>query len=402
VKYRELAIQTLRTSPADARTAAAGLLARAGYVSRDGEPTALGDRALERLGRLAATSVDFLGQMGLEILQGEGPGVIYDCADGDVETLHCPKCNYTADAELAGYKRLPSQGDAALPLEKIATPDCSTIAALATFLGVPRRKTAKALMYVRPADGQFVFVVATGDRQISERKLRRLVGNLEPASAAQIDNAGAVAGYASPVGLREALVVADEQIPLSANLVGGANVAGYHLQNLNYGRDFAASVVGDLTLASPGDPCPNCGRPLVESRGYLLADESGFQFRAILLALADKCHDARGLCLPAMAAPFDVHLLHLSSKEMDTAGRAEELYDDLEAADLPVLYDDREERAGVKFNDADLIGLPLRVTVGAKGLESGMIELKARTSDQTQLVALQVAVQAIRAQIPRP
>ena len=144
-----------------------------------------------------------------------------------------------------------------------------------------------------------------------------------------------MAGYASPVGLRGALVVVDEQIVQSANLVGGANEAGYHLQNINYGRDFQADVVGDLTLASPGRSAAR----IAEIRwwqlaAYVLADKDGFNFRNILLALADKYHDERGLCLPSAAAPFDVHLIHLASKEMDTAGPAEELYRHLEAAKL--------------------------------------------------------------------
>lgn len=400
MKYRELDIRTSRGSPTHAPSAAAALLTRAGYFKGDGEPTALGDRALAHLEQLATPSQGFLAQIGLNVRTIAGSEVVCTCAEGDLELLHCVNCDYAAAAELASYRYPPPKSERALPLQRIATPGCNTINALVTFLGIPRNKTAKAIMYVRPSDSQFVFVVLRGDRQISERKLQSLVGTLEPAGAEQISNAGAVAGYASPVGLSGALVVVDQQIVQAANLVGGANEAGYHLQNINCGRDFLANVVGDLTLAIPGDPCPSCGNPLVASRGYLLADRQGFHFRNIMLALADRYHDERGLCLPSPAAPFDVHLIHLPSKELDTAGRAEELHAKLEAEQISVLYDDRDERAGVKFNDADLIGSPLRVTVGERGLANGMIELKARDADQIQLVPLQDAVHAIRAQTP--
>jgi prolyl-tRNA synthetase len=401
MKYRELGIRTSRGSPVRARSAAAALLTRAGYLTSEGETTALGDRALVRLKDMATTSAGFLSELGLEVHSVAESEMVCKCAEGDTELLECMVCGYAAAAELAKYRYPRSHREPALPLQRIPTPDCSTINALATFLGIPRNKTAKALMHVRPLDGQFVFVVVGGDRQISKRKLEGLVGILEPAGPEQISSSGAVAGYASPVGLRGALVVVDEQIVESTNLVGGANEAGYHLQNMNYGRDFQADLVGDLTLASPGDGCPNCGNPLVAARAFVLADKDGFNFQNMLLALADKYHDERGLCLPSAAAPFDVHLVHLASKEVDTAGPAEQLYRTLEASELSVLYDDRNERAGVKFNDADLIGLPMRVTVGAKGLANRMIEFKARSADHVQLVPLQDVAHVLGARTPR-
>ena len=401
MKYRELGIRTSRGSPIRARSAAAALLTRAGYLTSEGEPTALGDRALVGLKDLATASAGFLTELGVEVHAMAESEMVCTCTEGDIELLECRVCGYAAAAELAKYRHPVSDREPALPLQRIPTPDCNTISALVTFLGIPRNKTAKALMYVRPLDGQFVFVVVSGDRQISERKLQGLLGILEPAGTEQISRSGAVAGYASPVGLKGALVVVDEQIVQSANLVGGANEAGYHLQNINHGRDFQADLVGDLALASPGDGCPECGNPLVATRAYVLANKDGFNFQNILLSLAEKDHDERGLCLPSAAAPFDVHLVQLASKEMDTAGPAEELYRHLEAARVSVLYDDRNERAGVKFNDADLIGLPMRVTVGEKGLANGMIEFKARSADHVQLVPLQDVVHVLGARTPR-
>ena len=400
MKYRDLSIRTSRGSPIRGRSAAAALLTRAGYLTSKGEPTALGDRALARLEHMATASAGFLTELGLEVRSIAESEMVCLNAEGDTKLLQCMACGYTAAAELARYRYPPWHLEPALPLQRVPTPDCNTIIALVSFLGIPRSKTAKALMYVRRQDGQFVFVVVGGDRQISERKLQRLVGILEPAGPEHISSSGAVAGYASPVGLKGALIVVDEQITQSVNLVGGANEAGYHLQNINYGRDYEADLVGDLTLATAGDACPNCGNPLAAARAYMLAGKDGVRLRTILLALADKFHDERGLCLPAAAAPFDVHLLHLASKEMDAVGPAEQVYRQLEAAKFSVLYDDRDERAGVKFYDADLIGLPIRLTVGAKSLANGMIELKARRANHVQLVPLQEAAHVLGARTP--
>ncbi len=212
--------------------------------------------------------------------------------------------------------------------------------------------------------------------------------------------AGAVAGYASPVGLKNAVVVVDQQVIQAANLVAGANEAGFHLRNVNYGRDYHADFIGDITLANAGDPCPNCGKALSAMRAYWLADQDGYRFRNILRALAAEYHDDRGLCLPPLAAPFNVHLIHLPSKNLDTAAEANDLYQRLEAAGIGVLYDDRSERAGVKFNDADLIGLPIRITVAERGLEHGMIEFKAREASEVQLVPLADVTEAVRSTMP--
>ncbi len=146
--------------------------------------------------------------------------------------------------------------------------------------------------------------------------------------------------------------------PQSSNLAAGANEPGYHLKNTNYGRDYSAEVVADVVQAGAGDACPNCGTPLNSPNAELLADETGFYYENILAALAEVHHDDKGLTLPASAAPFDVYLMQLPGKEMDTKAKAEELYSSLQSAGISVLFDDRAERAGVKFNDADLIGCP--------------------------------------------
>jgi prolyl-tRNA synthetase len=304
-----------------------------------------------------------------------------------LEVAHCPECKYTERLELARFTKR-SLHESPLPLEKVLTPDCHTIEALANFLGVPKEKTAKALMYTRPGDGRFIFFVVRGDMQLSEAKLKRHVGEVRPATPEEIEASGAAAGYASPVGLKDALVVADDLIPQSTNLVAGANEAGYHLKNTNYGREYSAEIVDDLVQASAGEACIRCGNPLSVFPAIPLATRSEYHFENILLALAETHHDAKGLMLPHPAAPFDVYLMHVPGKEVDTRANAEEIYHSLQAAGIPVLFDDREERAGVKFNDADLIGCPLRITVGEKGLKEGMVEWKPRTDKENRLIGL--------------
>jgi prolyl-tRNA synthetase len=224
--------------------------------------------------------------------------------------------------------------------------------------------------------------------QLSEAKLKRHAGEVRPATTEEIERAGAAAGYASPVGLQGALIVVDDLIPQSQNLVAGANESGYHLRNTNYGREYTAEIVEDLVQAAAGDACIQCGNPLSVISAIHLATRSEYHFANLLLALAETHHDPKGLMLPHPAAPFDVYLMHVPGKELDTRAQADELYQSLQRAGISVLFDDREERAGVKFNDADLIGCPLRVTVGEKGLKEGMVELKPRKDKENRLIGL--------------
>jgi prolyl-tRNA synthetase len=224
---------------------------------------------------------------------------------------------------------------------------------------------------------------------LSEAKLRNIVGEIKLADAESVRRAGAEAGFASPIGLTNALIVVDELIPRSHNLVAGANEAGYHLKNTNYPRDYSAEIVADVTQAKAGDLCVNCGNPLSTLTAISLASDSGFQFENILLALAETFHDEKGLALPKSAAPFDVYLMHVPGKTINTLERAEEIYNALQSAGISVLFDNRDERAGVKFNDADLIGCPVRITAGEKALKDEMVELKLRTAAGGNIVSLE-------------
>jgi prolyl-tRNA synthetase len=387
MKYTDLKIQTQREAPNNANTQGFAFLVRAGYLTRENELLPLGQEAITRLRQLS-DNPSFLSLLALPTV-GNEQETYFPLSTGHTEIIHCASCQYTSRLELAAFEKntLPTEDE--LLLEKLLTPECNTIESLANFLNVPREKTAKALMYTRIADNQFIFVVVRGDMQLSEAKLKNLVGDVRGATSEEIIKAGAVPGYASPIGLKNALIIVDDLITKSQNLVAGANEAGYHFKNTNYPRDYAAETVADVTQARAGDACIQCGTSLSAFDTLELATRSGFNLENILLALAETHHDEKGLTLPKSAAPYDVYLMHIPGKQLDTHAQAEKIHEQLKSAGISVLFDDRDERAGVKFNDADLIGTPLRVAVGEKALQSGMVELKQRKEKENQLIPLE-------------
>jgi prolyl-tRNA synthetase len=342
---------------------------------------------------------------------------------GDETVIRCDACGYTADQAIARADKTPPPTEDMLPMEDVETPDCKTIADLAQFLNIPESRTAKALFLVAYVEGEgdrFVFVVVRGDTDLNEAKLKRILNaeTVGPATEAEIRNLGAEPGYGSPVGLEGVTVVVDDLIPQSPNLVAGANRPGYHTLNVNYGRDYQASIVADITLAQDGDPCPECGAPLRLERGIEVAsmakvgdgysraldvtylDQAGqaqplvmgrYRLHAdrLLAAIAEVHHDEHGIIWPTAIAPYAVYLMTLGKRSEAVDAAAERLYADLAAAGVDVLYDDRDERAGVKFNDADLLGMPLRVVVGERGLKNGAIELKQRHEREIETIPLE-------------
>ncbi len=396
MKYRDLHIQTQREAPNNARTQGFAFLVRAGYLTRDNVPTKLGEHALDHL-RDVSKDASFLAQLSLPAI-GNDKETFLPIATGDIEVAHCPSCKYTERLDFAQFKKTPLPQGEQLPLEKVATPDCDTIESLANFLKVTKEKTAKALMYTRVSDGRFVFVVVRGDMQLSEAKLKAQAGEVRAARAEEIVSAGAVMGYASAIGLKDALIVVDDLIPESQNLVAGANEEGYHLLNTNYGRDYSAAIVADLVQAKEGDLCFNCGNQIKVLSASQLATPKEYNFENILLALAETYHDDKGLTLPHPAAPFDVYLMHVPGRELETRAKAEEIYTELQGAGISVLFDDRDERPGVKFKDADLIGIPYRITVGKK-LASGQVEITERKSRAKTDVAVERAAAEVAARL---
>jgi prolyl-tRNA synthetase len=394
----------------------------------------------ERLDGVAA-EVDvllssLLRDLGLETQAGaflpgagiqDGQAWLYPHPLGEEGLLRCAACGYAADPTAARYRRPSPPPEAQGPLELVATPETKTIAALAALLGISEARTAKAV-FLTAQEAQLVFAVVRGDREVNEAALRRWLGTerLRPATEEEIRAVGAVPGYASPVGLQGVRVVADVQIPESPNLVAGANREGFHLRNVNYGRDYSAGEVAEIALARAGDACPVCGAPLVEVPGVRLADAGRWSTDAvggmgvsfvdehgksrsplartvhveltrILACLAEAWHDAYGLQLPLAVAPYVVHLVTLAGKDATVAEAAQAAAARLAAAGLEPLVDDRPDSPGVKFNDADLIGLPVRLTVSARTLQQGGVELKRRAESTRSFVPLAELVESVRA-----
>jgi prolyl-tRNA synthetase len=346
---------------------------------------------------------------------------------GEDTLIVCPACGYGANRQVASFQKPVQAEEPLLPVQKVATPDCKTIEELATFLGLPKSKTAKAVFMTatltegtQPVE-RFVFAVVRGDMDLNETKLANAVQAraLRPATEAEIRAVGAVPGYASPVGLQNVLVVADDLVPLSANLVSGANDEGYHLLNVNYGRDWSAKVITDLSTARPGDHCPQCSQPLEAVRGVevgnifqlgthfsealgakfwdkdgqekpVVMGSYGIGVGRLLACIAEEHHDDKGLIWPVTVAPYQVHLVLLGSKSggTETIDLANRLYTEFSSRGIEVLFDDREESPGVKFNDADLIGLPLRLTVSERAFKAGGVEFKRRDQSEKEIIAI--------------
>ena len=340
---------------------------------------------------------------------------------GEDTLLICDACGTMANRQIATFQKPAPVEETPRPIKKVATPEMTTIKGLAGFLGIPASRTAKALFIVatvpeRGADVEkLVFAVVRGDMDVNETKLANALKakSLRPAVDEEIRAVGAIPGYASPVGIEGVIVVVDDLIPRSPNLVAGANDEGYHLLNVNYGRDYQAGIVADITVAEEGHPCPSCGAPLRSSKGVevgnifklgtryseslgctfldqdgkarpVVMGSYGIGVGRLLACVAEAYHDEQGLIWPITVAPYQVYIVALRGGEET----AERLYADLRSANVEVLYDDRDERAGVKFNDADLLGIPLRIVVGAKNLKDGKVELKPRRDQDARLIAL--------------
>jgi prolyl-tRNA synthetase len=351
---------------------------------------------------------------------------------GEDTLLICDECGYSANRQIARFQKPEPQQEAMEAVEKVATPETTTIEALARLLEVPKSKTAKAVFVMATiAEGteeveQFVFAIVRGDMELNETKLANAVKakGLRPATEAEIRAVGAIPGYASPVDIKDTLVVVDDLIPVSPNLVAGANEDGYHLKNVNLGRDFQADIVADIALAEEGSACLHCGSTMRTSRGVevgnifklgtrysgdmgaLFLDQDGESRPVImgsygigsgrlLACVAEEHNDPDGLVLPISIAPYEVHLIALKDGE----DAAEMLYAELQEAGLEVLYDDREESPGVKFADADLIGIPIRLTVSKKTLQEDGVELKLRGQDERHIIPRVDILQVLREQI---
>lgn len=336
---------------------------------------------------------------------------------GEDEIIHCSRCDYAANIEKAQGIKSELEREMPLSMEAISTPNIRTIEEVAAFVGVPTSRTLKAVFY--SADGKLVFAVIRGDIAVNETKLKNLLKCLELrlATENEVQEAGLIAGSASPIGIKGVKTIGDTSITLGSNFIAGANKPDTHFKNVNYPRDFQVDLIADIAMARPGDSCIKCGGVLLSSRGievghvfklgtflseklraYFLDKNGnskpiimgcyGIGLGRLLAAAVEQNHDDKGIIWPIAIAPYHIYLCPLRMENPEVASVAEKLYQDFMAAKLEVLYDDRHESPGVKFNDADLLGIPLRLTVSPRTLEKESVELKWRNDDKVRLVSI--------------
>ena len=345
--------------------------------------------------------------------------------NGEDEVICCEKCQYTANADKAVSVKAKIGPEKPLPLEEVATPGMKTIEDVSSFLKVPKDHTLKAVFYV--ADGQVVFAMIRGDLDVNEVKLQRLLKctDLHLATEDEVKAAGIAAGYASPMGLKGIKIVADDSVVEGINFVAGGNKPDVHIKNVNYPRDFKADIVADIARVRDGDGCTKCegklqslsgieighvfklGTFLSNALGANFIDEKGdsrpiimgcygIGLGRLLAAVVEHYHDDKGIIWPLSVAPYQVYLCPLYREGTGVAEVAGKLYEEMRSAGLEVLFDDREESPGVKFNDADLLGIPLRVTVSPRSLEKDGVEVKWRAEKEAVLVAVADAVSRVK------
>lgn len=355
--------------------------------------------------------------------------LLVDTNAGEENIAACESCGYAANVEKAEFK----DGSGFTPdsdlkdKEPVDTPGAATIDEVTAFLKVDATRLVKTLLYV--ADGKPVAVLIRGDRELNEIKLQRALGavELEMAEAEVVQQVtGAPVGFAGPVGLKQEIpILVDPLAAAVANCVVGANENEKHFLNVNIERDFKATQIVDLTDARAGDICPKCGQAMVvkdgievgntfmlgtkysEALGAKFLDAEGNENPCIMgsygigvtrtpQAALERYHDDKGIIWPKNIAPFLVEIVPLKMEDQAQAEAAETIYRELTEVGIDVLIDDRDERPGVKFNDADLVGVPIRLTIGAKSLKDGKVEMKARSSSEMELVALSDVVEAVQ------
>jgi prolyl-tRNA synthetase len=341
--------------------------------------------------------------------------VIVDTEGGENIIFCCDKCDYAANQDKASSIELNPviEDDSQKELQKVATPNAKTVEEVTAFLNVPAKKLVKTLLY--KADGEVVAAMIRGDRQINEIKLKNFLKctDLEMADAPTVEKiTGAKVGFAGPVELKNVKIVADEEIPRMRNFVTGANQDDYHFINVNVGRDVKIDLVSEIRNAQAGEKCPRCKKGILvtakgievgntfmlgtkysESLGATFIDEDGREKPFIMgsygigitrtaQAAVEKFHDEAGIIWPASIAPLSVQILPLNVNDQRQREVAFQIYQKMKEKNIEVLIDDRDERAGVKFNDADLIGLPLRINVGGKSLKEDKVEIVVRRTKE--------------------
>lgn len=355
---------------------------------------------------------------------------VADCGE-DTLFVSPDGTSYKANREIAVSALKFEKTQPELPLEKVATPGAETIEEVASFLKIKPENTGKAVFYA-DEKGRLIFTMIRGDFEVNETKLQNLLGihELSFANDEQIRKAGAVPGYASPIGIdpSKAVIVVDRSIEGSSNLTVGANESGFHYINFNYGRDLKDAMVADIATVRAGDPCPVTGEPLQMKRGievgnifqlgtkysapmkceYLDRDGKshpmimgcyGIGIGRTMAALAEDSHDDYGPIWPISVAPYHVEICAITPDKDNTGAAAEKLYRELQKLGIEVLYDDRGEKAGSMFSDADLLGIPFRAIVSPKSLAAGNVEFKLRGSRDAEMLPVEQAAGIIAAKV---
>lgn len=353
---------------------------------------------------------------------------------GESEIAYCEACDMAATVERAACVDAPATEEAELPTEEVHTPGTKTIEEVADFLGIPQTKTMKALLFVtydeEGKENGYVAAFVRGDRELNMTKLVNALGipehSIEFADEEKMGAAtGCVGGFTGPVGLHDCTIVADSELPGLKNLCAGACKVDYHMKNVNYGRDYKADIVTDIKTLKEGDSCPVCGAPVKhargievgqvfklgtkysESMGAIYKDENqkdqlivmgcyGIGVTRTLAAIVEQHHDENGIIWPVSVAPYHAIITVMKPEDEVQAQTAERIYKELMDAGVEVLLDDRKERPGVKFKDADLLGIPVRLTVG-RGAPEGKIEYKLRRDAEKEELSVDEGIaRAIR------
>lgn len=338
---------------------------------------------------------------------------------GEAEIVFCTSCDYAANVEKAELFPLEAQEEAMLTKEEVVTPDCKTIADVCAYLKLPVDHSVKAVAY--NSEKGLILCFVRGDHEVNEIKVINTCGviDLEMATEEQLAAAGTVGGYMGPVGIdnKKVIVVVDATVMKMHNVCCGANKEGYHFINVNPGRDFTPTYVADIRLIQEGDPCPHCGGEVSKARGIEVGqvfklftkyssalkatylDENGKEQPMVMgcygvgvsrtmTAAIEQNYDDNGIIWPIEIAPYHVLVVPVNTKDEASAAKAEEIYMQLKKVGLETVIDDRKERPGVKFKDADLIGYPLRVVVGPKTLTEGKLEVKIRKTGEIRYLPL--------------
>ncbi|ABY94018.1 MULTISPECIES: proline--tRNA ligase [Thermoanaerobacter] len=347
---------------------------------------------------------------------------------GEAVIAYCDNCGYAANEEKAECLINQEIVEEMLPKEEVYTPNVRTIEELVNFLGITPNKFVKTLIY--KAKDNVVAALVRGDRDLNETKLLNILGireeELELADASIVEKVtGAKVGFAGPIGLKgEVMIIVDNEIPQMRNFIVGANETDYHIKNVNYGRDFKADVVADIKNVIEGDKCPRCGSPLKIDRGIEVGhifklgtkysdalgakyvDEEGNEKPIIMgcygiginrtvAAIIEQHHDEKGIIWPMSVAPYHVIIVPVNVSNEAQNRVAEDIYAALQKEGIEVLIDDRDLRAGVKFNDADLLGIPIRITVGKK-VDDGIVEIKLRENEEAEEVKISDVVEKVK------